>query len=177
MTHAATEEDLFGFVPSSPGLPARVSAQAGSGTEIIPLNLRDANRFIAAHHRHHGPVHGHKFSIGLLRNDALIGVAIVGRPVARAIDDGLTGEVTRLCTNGAENACSRLYSACWRAAKAMGYRRIITYILASESGTSLKASGWKLISHTRGDTWNRPNRRRADKHPVCKKRKYGIGDF
>ena len=171
MTHAIAEQDLFGFVPPSHNLPAEVD----SG--LIPLHLRDANRFVAEHHRHHKPVQGHKFSIGLVRNGALIGVAIVGRPVARAVDDGLTAEVTRLCTDGTKNACSRLYAACWRAARAMGYQRIVTYIFDSETGTSLKAAGWQRLGHVAGESWNRPNRFRQDKHPLCAKRKYGIGKW
>ena len=171
MTHAIAEQDLFGFVPALYNLPA------GVNSGLIPLHLRDANRFVAEHHRRHVPVRGHKFSIGLLRDGALVGVAIVGRPVARALDDGLTAEVIRLCTNGPQNACSRLYAACWRAAKAMGYKRFITYILDSETGASLRACGWTFLGHVPKTGWNRPSRPRIDKHPLCAKRKYGIGDW
>lgn len=171
MTHAIAEQDLFDFVPPSYRPPA------GVDSGLIPLHLRDANRFVAEHHRHHGPTQGHKFSIGLLQDGALTGVAIVGRPVARAVDDGITAEVTRLCTNGAKNACSRLYAACWRAAGAMGYRRIVTYIFDSQSGASLKAAGWQRLGHVPGESWNRPNRFRSDKHPLCAKRKYGISHW
>ena len=110
--------------------------------KIKPITLKEANRFVAQYHRHHGETVGHKFSIGLFDGNALVGVAICGRPVSRILDDGLTCEVNRLCTNGAHNACSMLYGASARVAKEMGYDRIITYILESESGTSLKASGW-----------------------------------
>ena len=171
MTHVVAEQDLFGFVPPSYSLPAEVDEG------IIPLNLRDANRFVIANHRHHGLAQGHKFSIGLLRDGALVGVAIVGRPVARTVDDGLIAEVTRLCTDGTRNACSRLYAACWRIAKAMGYKRLITYILDSETGVSLRACGWRLLDSVPAQTWNRPSRFRADKHPVSEKRKYGVGEF
>lgn len=144
---------------------------------LVPLSLRQANDFVAAHHRHHQRVVGHKFSIGLMQDADLVGVAIVGRPVARALDDGVTAEVTRLCTSGARNACSMLYAACWRAAKPMGYRRMLTYILASESGVSVRAAGWKHLSDVPGRSWNCPSRPRVDKHPTTPKRRYGIGEW
>lgn len=106
----------------------------------------------------------------------MVGVAIVGRPVARNADDGFTAEVIRLCTTGVANGCSRLYAACWRAAKGMGYRRMITYILATESGTSLRAAGWQQLGCVRGRSWDRSKRPRTDKHPTCDKIKWGIGD-
>ena len=89
--------------------------------ELCPLTLKEANAYVEQHHRHHGPVVGHKFSIGLSDGEKIVGVAIVGRPVARHLDDGWTLEVNRLCTDGTRNACSMLYSAAWRAARAMGY--------------------------------------------------------
>jgi len=134
--------------------------------KIIPVSLKDANAFVAKYHRHHKPVQGHKFSIGLEYHGELVGVAIVGRPVARHRDDGRTLEVTRLCTNGAKNACSKLYAAAWRACRAMGYTRLGTYILDSESGTSLRAAGWKEIYNTRGRSWDCQSRPRTDKHPI-----------
>jgi hypothetical protein len=112
--------------------------------EIRPIELKEANAFIEKFHRHHHKVQGHKFSISCWRGDKLVGVAIVGRPVSRYLDNGKTLEITRLCTDGTYNACSKLYSACARIAKEMGYEKIITYILQSESGSSLKASGWQL---------------------------------
>jgi hypothetical protein len=133
---------------------------------IVPLDLAEANAFVAEHHRHHRPVVGHKFSIGAALNDKIVGVAIVGRPVSRMRDDGLTLEVTRLCTDGTRNACSFLYGAAARAAFALGYKRIGTYILASEPGTSLAAAGWRLIGETSGGSWSRPSRPRVDKHPL-----------
>lgn len=120
---------------------------------IIPLTLKIANEFVTKLHRHHKPSQGHKWSIGLEKDGTLIGVAIVGRPVARMSDDGLTAEVTRLCTDGTTNACSKLYGACARIAKEMGYKKIQTYVLESEPGTSLKASGWKLEAITSGGQW------------------------
>lgn len=110
--------------------------------ELTPISLKAANEYVNAHHRHHKAVTGHKFSIGCSQNGLLVGVVIVGRPVSRFLDDGYTLEVNRLCTLGVKNACSILYAAAARAARAMGYRKIITYILQSESGCSLKAAGW-----------------------------------
>jgi hypothetical protein len=109
---------------------------------LVPVSLREANEFVRQHHRHHKPTVGHKFSIGVREDGRLAGVAICGRPVSRFLDDGYTLEVNRLCTDGARNACSMLYGAAVRAAKAMGYHKIITYILDSECGVSLKASGF-----------------------------------
>lgn len=97
--------------------------------QIRHIELKEANTFVAKHHRHHKPVTGHRFSIGCFNGDILIGVAIVGRPIARRIDQYNTIEVLRCCTDGTKNACSMLYSACRRAAKELGYSRIITYIL------------------------------------------------
>lgn len=132
----------------------------------IPLDFASAAEFVRVHHRHHTPPVGHKFSIGAIANDELVGVVIVGRPVARRRDDGQTLEVTRLCTTGHPNACSFLYGAARRAAFALGYRRIGTYILKREPGTSLVAAGWKLIGETPGNSWSVPSRSRQDKHPI-----------
>lgn len=123
---------------------------------IIPLTLKQANAFVETYHRHHKPVVGCKFSIGAVQNNQLVGVAICGRPVARFYDDGLTLEVNRLCTTelGIKNVCSLLYGACSRIAKNMGYKRIITYILQSESGVSLKASGWIDEGSAGGTHWS-----------------------
>lgn len=112
--------------------------------EVRPVSLAQANAFIIDNHRHHDKVQGHKFSEGVYEGDKLVGVAVVGRPVSRHLDDGKTLEVTRLCTDGTYNACSILYARCSRIARDMGYKKIITYILDSENGTSLKASGWHL---------------------------------
>ncbi len=136
---------------------------------IVPVTLDEANRFVEKHHRHHGKVRGHKFSIGVDNGVYLVGVCIVGRPIARQRDDGLTLDVSRLCTDGTKNACSMLYGAAWRAAKAMGYQSIGTYILDSEDGTALVAAGWRFVHTTRGGTWNRPSRSRTDSHPTGQK--------
>lgn len=137
-----------------------------SELSLCPVELDEANAYIEANHRHHGKVVGHKFSIGLTRGDEFCGVVVVGRPVARHFDDGLTLEVTRLCTDGTKNACSMLYGAAWRAGKALGYKRMITYTLASEHGASLRAAGWKVTHEVRGRSWTTPSRPRVDKHPT-----------
>ncbi|WP_429457478.1 XF1762 family protein [Microbacterium sp. ZKA21] len=134
---------------------------------IRAITLRDANEYVAAIHRHHRPVTGHKFSLAVLdRSGAIRGVAIVGRPVSRHRDDGMTLEVTRVATDGCPNACSALYGASWRAARALGYARIGTYTLASEPGTSLRAAGWRAVHTVRGRSWSAPSRHRTDRHPL-----------
>jgi len=135
----------------------------------VPLTLEEANEFVRRHHRHHKPVVGHKFSIGAAMGDEIVGVAIVGRPVSRRRDDGLTLEVTRLCTDGSKNACSFLYGAAWRAARALGFKRIGTYTTPQEGGASLRAAGWRLIAETPGRSWSVPSRPRVDTHPLGQK--------
>ena len=132
----------------------------------VPMDFAQAAEFVRLHHRHHTPPVGHKFSIGAEIEGELVGVVIVGRPVARRRDDGRTLEVTRLCTIGDRNACSFLYGAAARAAFALGFSRIGTYILKREPGTSLAAAGWKLIGETPGKSWSQPSRPRTDKHPI-----------
>lgn len=140
--------------------------------KIIPITLKIANDYVRELHRHHKPAVGHKFSIGLLQDNELIGVAICGRPVARGSDNGWTLEVSRLCTNGTKNACSKLYAACSRIAKEMGYVKIQTYILDIELGTSLKATGWTLESLTAGGQWKHTDgkERRTDQPTNPKQR-------
>jgi hypothetical protein len=140
--------------------------------ELTPMTLREANAFVSAHHRHHKPIPGTKFAIGVSVSGEVVGVALVGRPVAMAEDNGWTLEVNRCCTDGTKNACSILYGAAWRAAKAMGYKRLITYTLPSEGGVSLRAAGWRLLGQTGGDTWNRKNRPRIDLNPNQPKLKW-----
>lgn len=134
--------------------------------ELVPLSLAEAKAFVARVHRHHKPPTGGKFAIGAALAGEIVGVAMVGRPVAREYDDGWTVEVNRVATDGARNACSMLYGAAWRAAKAMGYRRCITYTLAEESGASLRAAGWKIVGEVRGRSWSCPSRPRVDQHPL-----------
>lgn len=121
--------------------------------EIRPITLKEASNFINSYHRHHKATVGHKFSVGLYEGDKLIGCAVCGRPVSRFLDDGLTCEINRLCTDGTRNACSMLYGACCRIAKEMGYRKIITYILKSEDGASLKASNFICDGEAGGTHW------------------------
>ena len=128
--------------------------------EIRPITLKEANRYVAQFHRHNIPTNGHKFSIACYEDDRLCGVAIAGQPIARKLDDGLTIEIRRVCTDGTRNACSILYGACSRCAKEMGYRRVITYTLISEPGTSLKASGFVNMGEAGGRSWNMPGRPR-----------------
>lgn len=114
---------------------------------IVPVTFRQASDFVARLHRHNKPPRGHKFSIGVVDEiDDLVGVVMVGRPIARALDDGLTCEVNRTCTDGYKNANSMLYGAAWRAAKAMGYKRCVTYTQHDESGASLRAVGWRRVA-------------------------------
>ena len=139
---------------------------------LIPVSLSEANAFVAQHHRHHKPVAGHKFSLGCMANGRLVGVAIVGRPVSRYLDNGLTLEVNRLCTDGTPNACSFLYAAAWRAARAIGYRKIITYILDTENGVSLRAAGWSCAGVAGGKRWTGKRRPAADLYPAQMKYRY-----
>lgn len=137
---------------------------------VIPCALKDANAFVAQHHRHHQPVVGHKFSLAVCTPDEVVrGVAIVGRPVARRLDDGWTLEVTRLATDGTPNACSALYGAARRAVFALGYRRLGTYTLPEEGGASLRAAGWRCLGVAGGGSWNSGKRPRVDRHPTQQK--------
>lgn len=127
--------------------------------EIIPISLKEANAFVTAHHRHHKAVAGCKFCIAIQHNEELVGVAICGRPVSRHLDNGFNLEITRLCTTGEKNACSMLYGACVRIAKNMGYRKVITYILSSENGASLKASNFVCEGEAGGEIWTGKRKR------------------
>jgi len=130
--------------------------------KIIPIDLDNANQFVKQYHRHLPPVkNGYKFCCAVEENGEIIGVAIVGLPVSRAMNDGFTLEVRRTCTNGAKNANSMLYGACWRAAKALGYRRLITYTMEGESGASLRGAGWQKVADVEPKSWNMPNRKRT----------------
>ena len=139
---------------------------------LTPINLKTANAFVQQYHRHHKPTRGHKFSIGVSDNGALVGVAICGRPVARRLDDGYTLEVNRLCTDGTPNACSILYAAAYRAARAMGYNKVITYILDTESGVSLRASGWRCAGLAGGREWTGKRRPSEPLYPAQMKYRY-----
>ncbi|GAA1748523.1 XF1762 family protein [Streptomonospora arabica] len=127
---------------------------------LSPVSLAEAKAFIEVFHRHLGPPRGHKFSLGAAdQAGVLVAVAVVGRPVARGLDDGRSLEVTRLASDGTPNACSLLYAACRRAARALAYERLVTYTRADEPGTSLRAAGWRPVAGLppRGD-WHPPRR-------------------
>lgn len=136
---------------------------------LQPITFAEASAFVNQHHSHHIAPIGHKFSIGVNDGQQVVGVIITGRPVARHLDDGWTLEVTRCCTDGTPHVASMLYGAARRAAWALGYKRLITYTLASELGTSLKAAGYREVGVTGGGTWHRRNRPRVDKHPTGQK--------
>ena len=126
-----------------------------SDLAIVPVSMQDARKWVDRHHRHHkAPVSG-LFSVGLARRDEIVGVAIVGRPVTRVA-----------VVEDVPNGCSKLYGACWRAARALGWRRLVTYTLKSEPGTSLRAAGWTVVGQVKGRSWHTAERPRIDKHPL-----------
>lgn len=134
--------------------------------QLAPITLREARAFVDRHHRHHPAPQGGIFAIAAAAAGEVVGVVIVGRPVARMLQDDWTAEVVRLCTLGDRNAPSMLYGAAWRAARAMGYRRMVTYTLPEEGGASLRGAGWKLVGEAGGGSWNRESRPRVDMHPT-----------
>jgi hypothetical protein len=131
--------------------------------KIQPVSLKFAQEFVRQHHRHNKPPVGHKFSVGLFDGETCVGVATAGRPVARALDDGLTLEVVRTCTDGTRNANSMLYGAIVRAATALGYVRCVTYTQHDESGASLRGAGWTPVANLNPRKgWDTPSRPRED---------------
>lgn len=139
----------------------------GLKLHIVPIIQREAMAYIERHHRHHKPPRGSIFQIAVADEDNEIrGVAMVGRPVSRVLQDGWTLEVNRVATDGARNACSMLYGACWRTAKALGYRRLVTYTLPEEGGASLRGAGFTLLGQAGGGSWSSDNRPRVDLHPL-----------
>lgn len=136
--------------------------------ELCPVTLREARAFVAQHHRHHPPPQGGLFAVGVAVGETMVGVAIVGKPVARMVARlPYVAEITRLAVlPHFFNACSMLYGACWRVARAMGYRRLITYILNTEHGASAKAAGFRVVAETKGGSWDRKSRPRVDLHPT-----------
>ena len=139
---------------------------------IVPVTFRQAREFIRLHHRHHRPPQGMKFALGVAADQKLVGVAVVGRPVARHLDDKATLEVTCSCTDGTRNANSMLYAAAWRITRELGYWRLVTYTEAGESGASLRAAGFHPAVHRRAHRgWNRPSRpRTTSPRPVARTR-------
>lgn len=139
----------------------------------VPLTLKEANDFVDKLHRHHAAVCRDKFRVGVVCDNKLVGIVQVGRPVSRMLDDGKTVEVTRLCTDGTKNVCSFLYGRAAKIAKDMGYSKIITYILQSETGVSLRAAGWvREMEKCGGGSWDTPSRRRATKAPTEPKQRW-----
>ncbi len=138
--------------------------------EVVPMTIGEAKEFIRKYHRHHQPPVGCLFAVAVAdvgsNAGKIVGVATVGRPVARGAQDGWTAEVTRCCTDGTKNACSMLYAACWRAARALGWKKLITYTLPEEGGASLRGAGWRLVAQTKGGSWSCPSRPRVDTHPL-----------
>ena len=145
---------------------------------IVPISFAEACAYVKAHHRHHKPPIGHKFSIAVAPSipGDVCGVAMVGRPVSRHLDDGWTLEVNRVATDGTRNACSCLYGAAWRAAKALGYRRLITYTLPEEGGASLRGAGWYLVGEAGGGSWSCKSRPRVDTAPMQRKLRWERGE-
>ncbi len=143
--------------------------------ELRDVDLKTAKAFVEEHHRHNKPPVSWRWGHAVYNGDDLIGVAMVGRPVARMIDGSTTVEVNRLCVRAdldgelVWNACSMLYGAAAREAKRRGFEKIITYTLETEDGTTLRAVGWDPEHRTRGGSWNRPSRAREDKAPTCRK--------
>ncbi len=143
---------------------------------IHPLTLKEAHKLVERWHRKLDPSQGALFAIGVAREgeDEPCGAVVVGRPVSRMSDNGWQCEVVRLVTNGERNACSMLYRAAWRAARAMGYLKLITYTLPEEGGASLRAAGFKLIGEAGGGSWSREHRPRVDMHPTQKKLRWEV---
>lgn len=141
---------------------------------LTPISLAEANQFVAMNHRHHQPARGCIFCVAASEGGGVVGVAIVGRPIARMLDDGWSAEVLRCCTIGKRNACSMLYGAAWRAARALGYRRLLTYTLPEEGGASLRGAGFRLIGQAGGGSWSRKERPRVDLHPLQTKLRWEL---
>lgn len=137
--------------------------------ELVPITQREAFAFVSEQHRHHRPPRGSVLQVAVAREGEVVGVCIVGRPVSRMLQDGYTAEVTRVATDGTRNACSKLYGAAWRAVRALGYRRLITYTLPEEGGASLRGAGFKLLGEAGGGSWSRKERPRVDLHPTQQK--------
>ena len=142
--------------------------------EVVPITFEDAAKYVEQFHRHHDPPIGHKFSVAIADAEIIRGCAMIGRPISRHLDDGWTLEVTRCCTDGVRNGCSMLYRAAWRAARALGYRRLITYTLTEERGASLRGAGFKLIGSAGGGSWSCRSRPRVDHHPLQEKLRWEL---
>ncbi|NJK31303.1 MAG: hypothetical protein HC927_02185 [Deltaproteobacteria bacterium] len=143
---------------------------------IVPLTIREATKVVAREHRTHKPPRGGLWAVGLAVDGVLRGAAIVGRPVARMAQDGWTAEVLRVAVPaGTQNGCSMLLAACWRAARALGWRRLITYTRATEPGTSLRAAGWREVGRVKAESWSRESRPRVEEYPEQEKIRWEAG--
>ena len=143
---------------------------------LIPVTLKQANKFVAYYHRHHGPVTGWKWGVGLCADGELVGVGIAGRPTSRMRQkkEPQTIEITRVCTRGHANAPSMLYGALSRAAFALGYTKVISFILCEETGHSLKCANFVCTGETTGGGYSRPSRKRRDVHPLGPKKRFEL---
>lgn len=144
---------------------------------VTPITLREANAYVERHHRHHGPSRGCICTAAISDELGEVrGVIIVGRPLARPLQDGYTAEVLRNCTDGVPNGCSMLYGAAWRAVRALGYRRLVTYTLPEEGGSSLRAAGFKVVGEVNGRSWHTPGsgRPRVDLNPLQDKLRWEV---
>lgn len=142
--------------------------------QVQPVDVAEACDYVASLHRHHRPPQGYKLCIAVNDGSKVVGVLIAGRPVSRFLDDRVTLEVTRCCTDGTRNACSILYAHAWKAARALGYSRMITYTLPEEGGASLKAAGWVRVAEVKATPWSNNVRKRADDHPQCNKWRWEV---
>src|SRR5262245_59708707 len=133
---------------------------------LQPIDFDEACAFVRQCHRHHLPPQGWKWGIAVNDGAKIVGVVTMRRPVARHLDNGWTAAVTRCCTDGTPHVASMLYAAAWRAARAKGYRSLITYTLVTEPGTSVKAAGYTCLYQVQGQSWHRPSRPRVDTHPI-----------
>jgi hypothetical protein len=142
---------------------------------IVPCTNEAAKDYVDSFHRHHGSSVQARFCLAAADESGMVrAVVMVGRPVARLLDDGWTLEVNRLASDGCENACSALYSASRRVAKEMGYRKLITYIREDEPGTSLRAAGWRFEEVIRARSWNMPGRPREDKTEIVRRGRWSV---
>lgn len=139
--------------------------------QIRPITFKQASEYINKYHRHHRSTAGCKFCLSVFEGDRICGVAVAGRPVSRILDDGTTLEINRVCTDGTRNACSKLYGACVRVAKEMGYKKVITYILQSEDGASVKAANFKCEGTAGAEQW-RGSRNSGKNLPKEKKQRF-----
>lgn len=155
--------------------PAEESIAVSAKLALVPMTIGEAKAFVDQHHRHRAaPVSG-LFAVAAATGETVVAVAIVGRLSSRILDDGWTVEITRLCAlPDTPNACSMLYAACWRASRAVGYRKLVTYTLSTESGSSLRAAGLRCVAEVRAKSWHTPSRPRVDKNPLQEKFRWEI---